>query len=134
LPVIVSRNPDWQVGQSTSMRTGVTALKEQASQAGGAIFLLVDQPQVNADVLRALVERHSQDLPAAVAPYVFDQRANPVLFDRVTFDDLLTLQGDTGGRAVFSKFSPRYVNWYDRGLLLDVDTPEDYDKLLRGEF
>jgi len=134
LPVIVSRNPDWQVGQSTSMRTGVTALKEQASQAGGAIFLLVDQPQVNADVLRALVERHSQDLPAAVAPYVFDQRANPVLFDRVTFDDLLTLQGDTGGRAGFSKFSPRYVNWYDRGLLLDVDTPEDYDKLLRGEF
>jgi molybdenum cofactor cytidylyltransferase len=79
------------------------------------------------------VERHSQDLPAVLSPYVFDQRANPLLFDRVTFADLLTLQGDTGGRAILSRFSPRYVNWYDRKLLLDVDTPEDYEKLLGGE-
>ena len=102
-------------------------------EIGGAIFLLADQPQVSVEILRALVERHSQDLPAVLAPYVFDQRANPVLFDRVTFQDLLTLRGDTGGRAIFSKFSPRYLNWYDRKLLLDVDTPEDYQKLVNGE-
>ena len=68
-----------------------------------------------------------------LAPYVFDQRANPVLFDQVTFLDLLALQGDTGGRAIFSKFSPRYLNWYDRKLLLDVDTPDDYEKLVNSE-
>jgi molybdenum cofactor cytidylyltransferase len=134
LPIRIVHNPDWENGQSTSIRAGITEIELPYSRkAGGAIFLLADQPQVSAEVLRALVERHSQDLPAVLAPYVFDQRANPVLFDRVTFQDLLALQGDTGGRAVFSKFNPRYMNWYDRRLLLDVDTPEDYQKLVNGE-
>jgi molybdenum cofactor cytidylyltransferase len=99
-------------------------------ETGGVIFLLVDQPQVSVELLRALVERHSQDLAQVLAPYVFDQRANPLLFDRITFADLLSITGDTGGRAIFSKFSPNYLNWYDRRLLLDVDTPEDYQKLI----
>jgi molybdenum cofactor cytidylyltransferase len=129
LPVTIVQNPDWENGQSTSICAGL----RECRSAGGAIFLLADQPQVSVEVLRALVERHSQDLPAVLAPYVFDQRANPVLFDRVTFQDLLALQGDTGGRAIFSKFSPRYLNWYDKRLLLDVDTPEDYEKLVNSE-
>jgi molybdenum cofactor cytidylyltransferase len=129
LPITTVHNPDWESGQSTSVHTGLL----HSGKAGGAIFLLTDQPQVSVEVLHALVERHSQDLPAVLAPYVFDQRANPVLFDRVTFQDLLTLKGDTGGRAIFSKFSPRYLNWYDRKLLLDVDTPEDYQRLVNGE-
>ena len=144
LPITIVNNPEWESGQSSSIRAGILECRSSASanaevklphsrEVGGAIFLLSDQPQVSVEVLRALVERHSQDLPAVLAPYVFDQRANPVLFDRVTFQDLLTLQGDTGGRAIFSKFSPRYMNWYDRKLLLDVDTPEDYDKLVYGE-
>jgi len=127
LPLLLIHNPDWQSGQSSSLKAGVAALPENV---GGALFLLVDQPQVTVELLLALVERHSQDLPAILAPYVFDQRANPLLFDRITFPDLLRVTGDTGGRAIFSKFSPRYLNWYDRSLLLDVDTPQDYQKLL----
>jgi molybdenum cofactor cytidylyltransferase len=130
LPVTIIHNPDWQVGQSTSIIAGMNHINREI---GGVIFLLVDQPQVSVELLRTLMERHSQDLPAVLAPYVFDQRANPLLFDRVTFSELLTLQGDTGGRAIFGKFSPRYVNWYDRKLLLDVDTPDDYKKLMDGE-
>jgi molybdenum cofactor cytidylyltransferase len=84
-------------------------------------------------VLQALVECHAHDLPAVVAPYVFDRRANPVLFDRVTFPDLLTLEGDLGGRAIFSKFSPTYMDWLDERLLMDVDTPDDYRRLLEAE-
>ena len=130
LPVIIVQNPDWQAGQSTSVRAGLSQLPPRT---GGAVFLLADQPQVSVELLRALVERHSQDLPPVLAPYVFDQRANPLLFDRVTFADMQTLTGDTGGRALFSKFSPRYLNWYDRRLLLDVDTPQDYTRLLESE-
>ncbi len=130
LPVTVAHNPDWQDGQSSSIKAGISRLSKET---GGAIILFADQPQVSVELLRALLERHSQDLPAVLTPYVFDRRATPSLFDRVTFSDLLNLQGDVGGRAIFSKFSPRYVNWYDRRLLLDVDTPEDYKTLMTGE-
>jgi molybdenum cofactor cytidylyltransferase len=127
LLVNVVHNQDWQAGQSASIKAGLAGL---SGQEGGAIFLLADQPQVSVELLRALVQEHSQELSPILAPYVFDRRANPLLFDRVTFPDLLTISGDTGGRAIFSKYSPRYLTWYDRRLLLDVDTPEDYQRLL----
>jgi molybdenum cofactor cytidylyltransferase len=80
-----------------------------------------------------LVDFHSRDLPAVLAPYINDRRANPVLFDRETFDDLLKLEGDQGGRAIFSKFNPAYLEWTDDRLSMDVDTPEDYQRLLENE-
>ena len=95
---------------------------------GGTIFLLADQPQVTPAVLRALVERHSVELDPIVAPLVQGQRANPVLFDRVTFPALMSLAGDIGGRAIFSKFPVTYLPWHDENLLDDIDTPEQYER------
>ena len=102
LPVIIVRNENWQSGQASSIRAGVKTLPEET---GSAIFLLSDQPQIPASVIRALTEMHAADLHPIVAPLVLmEQRANPVLFDRVTFPDLLKLEGDVGGRAIFSKY------------------------------
>lgn len=126
LPLTITRNPHWQSGQSTSLQHGLRALPPNN---GAAIFLLADQPQVPPIVLRALVERHSRDLSLIVAPQVQGQRANPVLFDRDTFPELMSLSGDVGGRAVFSKFPVTYLPWHDEGLLVDVDRPEDLEKL-----
>jgi molybdenum cofactor cytidylyltransferase len=94
---------------------------------------LADQPQVPPTVLRALVERHSLELDPILAPLVNDRRANPVLFDRATFPDLMSLSGDVGGRDIFSKYPLTYLPWHDESLLLDVDTPEDLKKLRKQE-
>ena len=57
------------------------------------------------------------------------QRANPVLFDQVTFKDLSALSGEVGGRKLFSKYGVEWIPWHDPAALLDVDTPEDYTRL-----
>jgi len=129
LNVKVIRNEEWASGQASSIRAGV----REAKGAGAAIFLLTDQPQLTPSILRALVEKHAEGLYPVVAPMVMDQRANPVLFDRATFPDLLTLQGDVGGRAIFHKHRVEYLPWHDDRLLLDVDTPEMYRRLLSDE-
>jgi molybdenum cofactor cytidylyltransferase len=130
LPVQVLLNEQWVEGQASSIRLGVSALDADAlRRPGAAIFLLVDQPQVSASILSALVEVHARQLPTILAPMVMDQRANPVLFDRRAFADLLDLKGDVGGRAVFSKHKVEYLPWHDDSLLLDVDTPEQYEHL-----
>lgn len=97
---------------------------------GAAIFLLADQPQVTTSILRALIEKHAEGLHPIVAPMVMDRRANPVLFDRVTFRDLESIEGDVGGRAIFHKHRVEYLPWHDDRLLLDVDTPEMYRRLI----
>jgi molybdenum cofactor cytidylyltransferase len=100
---------------------------------GGIIFLLADQPQVNKTIIHALREKHAEGLYPIVAPMVIDRRANPVLFDRVTFPDLMNIEGDTGGRAIFDKHRVEYLPWHDDSLLLDVDTPEQYQRLMSNE-
>jgi CTP:molybdopterin cytidylyltransferase MocA len=44
----------------------------------------------------------------------------------------MALQGDVGGRSLFSKFHVDYIPWHDEGLLFDVDDPEDYKRLLES--
>ncbi len=124
-------NADWRSGQGSSIKIGVSLLNP--STVGGAVFLLVDQPQVTTSVLRALVEKHAEGLYPVVVPMVIDQRANPVLFDRSTFRDLLSIEGDVGGRAIFHKYRVEYLPWHDDRLLLDVDTPEMYQRLISDE-
>ncbi len=144
LPVMIARNEEWQEGQASSIRAGIRSLTPVTSGVlrdplpsgegyGAVIFLLVDQPQVAATVLQALVECHATNLQSILAPMVQDQRANPVLFDRVTFGDLLKLTGDVGGRAIFHKHRVDYLPWHDNRLLLDVDTPEMYQRLISDD-
>jgi molybdenum cofactor cytidylyltransferase len=161
LDVLIVRNEEWQSGQGSSIKAGVQMLQpppnlpqirninfdvqkhiaefgfgggaRRAEGVGGAIFLLADQPQVGTPIIHALKEKHAERLYAIVAPMVMDRRANPVLFDRVTFADLMNIEGDTGGRAIFHKHRVEYLPWHDESLLLDVDTPEQYQRLISNE-
>ncbi len=148
LKVIVAHNPEWRTGQSSSIQAGLRALPQPTSQVasskdhegisgwdgvGAAIFLLTDQPQVTPTILRALGEEHARTLAPIVAPLVRGERANPVLFDRITFQELMMLSGDVGGRAIFSKVPVDYLTWHDESLLSDVDTADEYRRLVNGE-
>jgi molybdenum cofactor cytidylyltransferase len=123
--VALVENPVWQAGQSTSVRLG---LAEVEAQAEAAIFLLSDTPRVTGELIRQLVRTHQTSLAPLVAPRAGGRRANPVLFDRSTFSLLRELQGDQGGRALFDRFEPAWVEW-DESILLDLDTPEDLRRL-----
>ena len=131
VPVMIVRNDNWRTGQASSIHAGVQDLPPST---GAAVFLLADQPQVRFDVIAALLDAHAGGLYPIVAPLVMmERRANPVLFDRDTFPDLLALRGDVGGRAVFSKHAVEYMPWHDDRLLLDVDTEDDYRRLMEDD-
>jgi molybdenum cofactor cytidylyltransferase len=120
-------NSDWQKGQSTSLRSGIEVLP---TETGSAIFLLADQPQIPIDLITALKYRHEESLATLIIPQVQGKRANPVLFDRVAFDNLKKVKGDQGGRAIFDDYQITWLPWQDGTILMDMDTPEDYQKLL----
>jgi molybdenum cofactor cytidylyltransferase len=130
LPIKLIRNPGYAQGQASSIKAGLSALPHHV---GAAIFLLADQPQIPVEVIHALTEQHASERQSILAPLVLEERrANPVLFDRITFPDLMQLQGDIGGRGIFDKHPVSYLPWHDDILLFDVDKPEDFEKLKRG--
>lgn len=130
LPVEVVFNPEWAEGQSSSVRKAVESLSAEAVDVYGAVFFLVDQPQIPVALVQSLLEAYSVSLNPIVAPMVNDRRGNPVLFDQTAFAELRQLRGDAGGRQVFSRFRVQYVPWLDDHVGLDVDTFEDYQRLL----
>ncbi len=128
LPLWVVRNPDWRDGQSSSVKVGLAGLP---NRVGAVLFLVVDQPQLPVALIEALRAEHASSLAPIVAPMVDGHRSNPVLFDCSTLTDFVVLQGDVGGRAIFSRHRVTWLPWLDASLAIDVDTPEDYAKLLR---
>ncbi len=131
LEVRIVNNPDWAQGQSTSVRCGIDALPDAID---AVIFLLGDQPQVPAAFIEKMIAVYrSSTLPVPIFVSAYQgKRGNPVLFDKSFFQELLTLQGDAGGRLIFSKHPLQFIPVEDPNMLFDIDSPEDYDHLINN--
>lgn len=126
-PARCAVNERWQAGQSSSIQAGLAAL---APNISAALFLLADQPDVQPSTIDALVQSHRETLAPIVAPlYQGGQRGNPVLFDRSLFDELHTLLGDVGGRALIERHGQavQFVS-IDQPQPHGIETPADYER------
>lgn len=129
LPLRIIDNPDYAVGQSTSLRAGIAAL---GPEVAAALVMLGDQPFVTPEILGRIVAEWRSSRAAIVAPVYAGQRGNPVLFARALFPELLAISGDQGARGVLAANPSRIrpVPFDDDRPLADIDTPEDYARLL----
>lgn len=125
--VIVIHNPDWAIGQSSSLKLGVAHLPADQE---GALFLLSDQPQLSVNFVSAIVEEGLRS-GKVVVPYVDDRRTSPVYFPSSCFDKFATLQGDQGGRQIISACPHSLLPWLDEWMARDIDTPADYEALCK---
>ncbi|MEY7850077.1 NTP transferase domain-containing protein [Natrarchaeobius sp. A-rgal3] len=123
-------NPEYERGQSTSVRAGANAARDRDADA--VLFLPGDMPCVDPRTVRRIVEAHRESEADAVVPVYDDRRGNPVLFDADCFDDLVDLTGDTGGRALFETVTVRRLPVEDPGIHADVDTLDDLAELEDG--
>lgn len=131
LPVRIVKNPDAELGQSTSVLAGLHAIAPGKPDA--VVFLLGDQPQVDPTVVNALIARWQVTHAGIVAPRYTDGIGNPILFDRTVLPDFATLSGDTGARAIVRAHQESgdiaLVDVYSPAPR-DVDTNADYAALL----
>jgi molybdenum cofactor cytidylyltransferase len=126
--VKIVNNDEWGNGQSTSLRVAIKPLKNSSA----TIFFLTDQPQIPVSLVNQITDRFTASKNDVIAPYVGEKRGNPVLFSKETYADLMQIQGDQGGRSLFTKYEVDHVQWSDERILIDVDTEEDYQNLKRA--
>lgn len=120
-------NPHPALGIASSLACGVAAL---STDTNAAIVGLGDEPMVSPTAARRVLDRFRAGGAKIVASTYAGVRGHPVLFDRSVFDELRTLSGDVGARAVVDR-DPRRVAFVEMGepMPLDVDTPEDLARL-----
>ena len=115
-------NDDWRDGMSTSIQAGLRALHPGTD---AAMIVLADQPYVRPETLRRLAGEFRRAHPPALLPVHRGRRGNPAVISAELFPALMELRGDTGFRAIASRFQVAELPVDDDGVLRDVDTAKD---------
>ncbi|MGC8970213.1 MAG: NTP transferase domain-containing protein [Conexivisphaera sp.] len=122
-------NPAYASGLSSSVRAAISALREQAD----AIELApADMPLIPPAVPRLLAEIREDSSAPLIAPRYGGSRGHPVLLGRELYDDASSsVRGDRGLSDYMSLRAELLleVDVGYPGVLLDVDTLEDLERL-----
>lgn len=121
-------NQAYEQGMASSLREGLSALDPQTE---AALVVLADQPFTRPETLNRLIEEHRRTHAQIVIPMYKGSRGNPVLLDRSVFPEVMALDGDVGCRAIFGSHPEGIVKVEvdDMGILLDIDSKDDYERL-----
>ena len=124
MPIVMCHQAS--AGMSTSIACGI----EYTQDASGWIIALADMPLVKTSTIQQIAQAlASQEI---VAPYYQEQRGNPVGFSARYRQQLLNLKGDRGARDLLVKNDSRIhrINTEDKGVVCDIDTPDDISHFL----
>ncbi|MCY6353787.1 molybdenum cofactor cytidylyltransferase [Clostridium sp. ZS2-4] len=129
LTVIENKKADR--GISESIKLGVIS----ADECDGYMFFTADQPLLNVDIINKLLQSFYQDKSHIIVPHYAGRRGSPVIFPEKFKQDLMHLEGDIGGKIIINKYfeQVRFVEIDDEKNLFDVDTQEDYKKILEWD-
>ncbi|HEY3433685.1 MAG TPA: nucleotidyltransferase family protein [Rhodocyclaceae bacterium] len=112
-------------GMGHSLAAGVSA----SAEAPGWIIALADMPFIAASTHRRIAA--ALETGGSIAAPTFEgHRGHPVGFARHWYEKLSALTGDEGARSLLAAAPHAIVHCEveDRGILRDVDTPEDLHK------
>jgi molybdenum cofactor cytidylyltransferase len=126
------RNPDPSRGQLSSVWAGMDAAL--AGGADGLLVTLVDVPLVSPSVIARVLEAWRTTRAPIVRPAIGSRHGHPVVFDASVFEELRRAPLDAGAKAVVRAHAAEVLDVpvTDAGCLVDVDTPAEYEALMKG--
>ncbi|MGE3476999.1 MAG: NTP transferase domain-containing protein [Rhodospirillaceae bacterium] len=130
LNVRIVHNPRYAEGLSTSLKAGLDAV---GAAAAGAIICLGDMPDIAAKHVGPLIAGFDPEEGREIGvPTHNGKRGNPVLWGRRFFQEIHEISGDVGARHLIgANESLVYeVEFEDTGVLMDLDTPGQWDDYL----
>jgi CTP:molybdopterin cytidylyltransferase MocA len=122
-------NADYDRGQLSSLRTGLSVIDPSAP---AVLMTLVDVPMVAADTVRAVLERYASTGAPIVRPVSGARHGHPLLIDRRLFAAIDAASDAEGAKPVIRAHASAGgdVTVEDAGAFLDVDTVEEYERLI----
>lgn len=124
-------NELWHEGLGQSIAFAVKHLLHSHKTFKAALFLLGDQPFVTKTHLdKMLMTYNSNDEKIIATQYTKEKIGVPALFDAHYFSELSGLQGDKGANLVLKKYAPKVDRVIPDFKTIDIDTIEDYNKVL----
>lgn len=122
-------NPNWREGMAASIRCGLQNLMTLDRNVDAVLLLSCDQPLVDAEMLRCLIQLRAHSSKAVVACRYQDTVGIPALFDRAYFSRLLELRGDRGAKDLLLTAGDALAVCDCPAAAIDLDTMADLERL-----
>jgi CTP:molybdopterin cytidylyltransferase MocA len=123
-------NPDHEQGQLTSLLAGLRAI--DTAGASAALITLIDVPLVSAATVRKLIAVQRERGAPIVRPVSSGRHGHPVIFGRQLFEELRRADPAYGAKPVVRAHAAEMIEVPidDEGAFTDIDTREDYARIL----
>jgi len=134
LPVEILFNPNYKLGQLSSLQVAVRSLQADTG-CDGMLVHLVDHPYIDASLVDRMIQQFYQSKKDIVVPRCRGKRGHPVLFSRALFGELLDAPMNQGAKAVVNAHGDATleIETDEEGITVDIDTPELYRQHVKGE-
>jgi molybdenum cofactor cytidylyltransferase len=124
-------NENWKHGIGTSIRAGIRYLTGATPEIDAVVLLVCDQPLVDASMIRDLIALGEKTHKPIVSSRYAETVGVPALFNRMCFDELLALDGDSGAKAIILSNSDRIAELPFPDGAIDLDTIQDWENFGR---
>ena len=119
-------SPDSEKGISYTIKAGIMAVQEQkkTGMQDYYMFAVADQPYLKSQSVIKLIDRVIKNTGGKRLAFSLrcgDAVGNPCVFNSSLIPQLLSLEGDKGGRSVAKKYDCVYVDIADERELMDID-------------
>lgn len=125
-----TRNPEAESPQVASLRAGLRAL---GGDVEAAVVTPVDVPRADPEVVRGLIGAFAALRSPVAQPFDGARHGHPVLFARAVWPELMADPLPDGARTVIHAHAAERAEVRVPALPADVDTPDDYRRLLEPE-
>jgi molybdenum cofactor cytidylyltransferase len=131
LGVEIVVNSRWETGMGSSLRAGLERILAASRALDALIIMLCDQPLVTSEDIRSLIQKHAHTNKPLVAASYSATLGVPALIAKSCFDRVKALPDDAGAKALFLNGGPDVDRVEMPCAAVDIDRPEDYEKLRR---
>ncbi|WP_133013669.1 nucleotidyltransferase family protein [Clostridium cuniculi] len=123
----VVMNDNSSLGISSSIKLGINFDKN----ADGYMFMVCDQPFISVQTLKSVIDNFINGDKGIVCVGCGNNKGNPVIFSKRYINELLSLEGDSGGKRILKGHlnDLNIVNVDNEIELIDIDTQEVFGKL-----
>lgn len=131
-------NPRYRQGMGSSVVTGIDYWTERIGSEPGAgiLFALGDQPFIPTRIIDELIGEYQNSGSDIVVPVFNGRRGNPSILNRKYAEEIRRVAGRWGARDVIYRHPDKILNVpvSEEGVILDIDTPEDYNNSPQVKF
>ena len=122
----IIHNSKWKNGMMSSIFAGMSKLDDDID---GNLIILGDMPLISTKTIKLITrEFQKYDGEHIVYPTFGNKQANPVIFPKKYFSEILNSQGDKGCKKVLKKYPKDSISieFHSNEVIVDCDTRDDY--------